>query len=79
SAAIFDGFISCWDEKFRSKTKRPITVIRENIAPEWNSLLQTPPFPEYTIGHSVISAAAATVLSKQLGNTIAFTDTTERQ
>ncbi|MFX6234618.1 haloperoxidase, partial [Acinetobacter baumannii] len=40
---------------------------------------QTPPFPEYTSGHSVISAAAATVLSKQLGNTIAFTDTTERQ
>lgn len=79
SAAIFDGFISCWDEKFRSKTKRPITVIRENLAPEWNSLLQTPPFPEYTSGHSVISAAAATVLSKQLGNTIAFTDTTERQ
>jgi hypothetical protein len=79
SAAIFDGFISCWDEKFRSKTKRPVTVIRENIASEWNPLLQTPPFPEYTSGHSVISAAAATVLSNQLGNNIAFTDTTEKQ
>ncbi|MEN9599297.1 MAG: hypothetical protein RL596_1616 [Bacteroidota bacterium] len=79
SAAIFDGFISCWDEKFRSKTKRPITVIREYIESEWSPNLQTPPFPEYTSGHSVISAAAATVLTKQLGSNIVFTDTTELQ
>jgi hypothetical protein len=79
AAAIFDGFISCWDEKYRSKTKRPVTIIREHIESEWNPLLQTPPFPEYTSGHSVISAAAAKVLTKQLGDNIVFTDTTEIQ
>lgn len=77
SAAIFDGFISCWDEKFRSKTARPVTVIRKHIESEWNPLLQTPPFPEYTSGHSVISGAAAAILIHQFGKGFAFHDTTE--
>lgn len=77
AAAIFDGFISCWDEKFRSSTVRPITVIRAIFESEWNSLLQTPPFPEYTSGHSVISAAAATTATAIFGSSLAFHDTTE--
>jgi hypothetical protein len=77
SAAIFDGFISCWDEKFRSSTVRPITVIRSEFNSEWNSHLQTPPFPEYTSGHSVISAAAATTSMAIFGNNFSFTDTVE--
>ncbi|MBX9892086.1 MAG: vanadium-dependent haloperoxidase [Chitinophagaceae bacterium] len=77
AAAIFDGFIACWDEKFRSSTVRPITVIREAFESEWNSLLQTPPFPEYTSGHSVISAAAATTATAIFGTALAFHDTTE--
>lgn len=77
AAAIFDGFISCWDEKFRSATPRPVTVIRKHLESEWNPLLQTPPFPEYTSGHSVISGAAATVLIHDFGTAFAFRDTTE--
>jgi hypothetical protein len=77
SCAIFDGFISCWDEKYRSKMVRPITVIRETMESEWSSLLQTPPFPEYTSGHSVITSAAASILTHQMGDSIFFTDTTE--
>lgn len=76
-SAIFDGFISTWEEKYSSKTVRPVTVIREYLSSEWNPLLQTPPFPEYTSGHSVISAAAATVLSNIFGKGTAFHDTTE--
>ncbi len=79
SSAIFDAFIACWDEKYRSKMVRPITVIREHLETEWNTFLQTPPFPEYTSGHSVISAAAATVLTKLYGDNVAFNDTTELQ
>ena len=77
SCAIFDGFISCWYEKYRSKMVRPITVIRETLQPEWSSLLQTPPFPEYISGHSVITSAAASVLTHQIGDNIFFTDTAE--
>ncbi|HEX2536333.1 MAG TPA: vanadium-dependent haloperoxidase [Chitinophagaceae bacterium] len=79
ACAIYDGFIACWDEKYRSSTVRPITVIQEEMDPEWSPLLQTPPFPEYTSGHSVISQAAATVLTHYLGHNIAFTDTTEME
>ena len=79
SFALSDGFISCWDEKYRSKTVRPETVINKSIDPKWTPFLQTPPFPEYPSGHSVISTAAATVLTNLMGENIAFTDSTEFQ
>lgn len=75
--ALADGFISAWDEKFRSNLVRPETVINEEIDPEWRPVLQTPPFPEYSSGHSVISTAAAEVLTAMLGDGFAFDDTTE--
>ena len=75
--ALTDGFISCWDEKYRSNTVRPETVINKAIDPQWTPFLQTPPFPEYPSGHSVISTAAATVLTNLMGDNIAFTDSTE--
>jgi hypothetical protein len=31
SVALMDGFISCWDEKYRSKLVRPETFINEHI------------------------------------------------
>ncbi len=75
--ALADGFISCWDEKFRSNVVRPETVINAHIDESWTPLLQTPPFPEYTSGHSVISTAAATVLADQFGQAFAYVDTME--
>ena len=77
SIALFDAFISCWDEKWRSLVVRPETLINQYIDEEWVPLLQTPPFPEYTSGHSVISRAAAVTLTKLYGNDFAFDDTTE--
>lgn len=77
SIAIFDGFITCWDEKYRSIRIRPETVINASIDKAWLPILQTPPFPEYTSGHSTISGSAATVLTKVLGDNIAFSDSTE--
>src|SRR5690606_22988306 len=60
---LMDAFISCWDEKFRSNRIRPKTAIRKYIDPTWEPLLQTPPFPEYTSGHSTISGASAYILT----------------
>lgn len=77
SLALADGFISSWDEKFRSNVVRPETMINAHIDEAWQPLLQTPPFPEYTSGHSVISTAAATVLTNVFGDNFAFTDSTE--
>jgi hypothetical protein len=74
---LMDAFISCWDEKYRSNRIRPETYINRYISPRWQPLLQTPPFPEYTSGHSVISTSVAEVLTFLLGDNIGFTDNTE--
>ena len=79
SIALADAFISCWDEKYRSSLIRPETVINKYIDEEWLPLLQTPPFPEYTSGHSVISSAAAIALTSIFGDDFAFDDTTEEK
>ena len=33
--SMFDSFISCWHEKFRSEKIRPETVINADIDPKW--------------------------------------------
>lgn len=77
SISIFDTFIGCWEEKFRTQVLRPITVINDHIDRNWQPMLQTPAFPEYTSGHSGISAAAATVLTARFGANFAFEDTSD--
>ena len=77
SIAIADAFISCWDEKYRSNLIRPETLINEHIDENWKPVLQTPPFPEYTSGHSVVSGAASTILTDVFGENFAFKDDTE--
>lgn len=77
SITLADGFITCWDEKYKSNLIRPETLINKYIDEEWRPLLQTPPFPEYTSGHSVISSAAAIALTSIYGENFAFTDSTE--
>lgn len=77
SVALADAFLVCWDEKFRSNLIRPETVINRHIDPDWKPLLETPPFPEYVSGHSVISRSAAEVLTDLYGSGFAFRDTSE--
>lgn len=79
SVSLADAFISCWDEKYRSVTVRPETVINEFIDPDWIPLLQTPPFPEYPSGHSVASGAASVVATHLFGDNFGFTDDTETE
>ena len=74
---IMDAFISCWDEKFSSNRIRPETYINRYIDIKWQPLLQTPPFPEYTSGHAVVSNASAELLTYLLGDHFAYTDNTE--
>lgn len=74
---LSDAFISCWDEKYRSSLVRPETYINKYIDKDWKPLLQTPAFPEHTSGHSVISSAAAVMLTKVLGDNFSFIDSTE--
>ncbi|MEB0248685.1 vanadium-dependent haloperoxidase [Mucilaginibacter sp. 10I4] len=74
---IMDAFISCWEEKFTSNRIRPETFINRYMDVKWQPILQTPPFPEYTSGHAVISNASAELLTYLLGDNFAYTDNTE--
>jgi hypothetical protein len=77
AVTMADCFISCWDEKYRSVLIRPETYINRYIDGDWVPLLQTPPFPEYTSGHSIVSSGAAVILTKLFGDNIPFTDSSE--
>lgn len=74
---LHDAFISCWKAKYDTDRIRPETVINQQMDQRWRPLLQTPPFPEYTSGHSVISRASAVVLTGYFGDDFAFIDSSE--
>ncbi len=77
SISMFDSFIECWAEKFRSNMPRPETVINAHIDPDWRPYLQSPPFPEYTCGHSTVSSASAEALTAIFGDNFQYTDSSE--
>lgn len=74
---LYEGFLSCWSEKFRCNTIRPETYIQRLIDPKWLPYIQTPPFPEYPSGHSVISNTSATILTQLIPQPYSFTDSSE--
>ena len=77
SIGLADAFISCWNDKYKYNRVRPVTAIKKLIDKNWSPLLQTPPFPEYTSGHSVISTTASAILTHLFGDHFSFTDDTE--
>ena len=75
--ACVDAGIGCWRTKFKYNQQRPIQYIRDVLGhPEWNSLFDTPPFPDFPSGHSTIAGAFGEVLKDFLGNKYHFTDHT---
>lgn len=77
SIGIFESFISCWEEKYRSNVVRPETYINQNIDENWRPQLQTPPFPEYVSGHSVVSSCSAIILTSIFGDNFSYIDDSE--
>ncbi|MEG3984976.1 chemotaxis protein CheB [Microcoleus sp. D3_18a_C4] len=85
--ALADAAISCWDAKYQYNLWRPVTAIRQadtdnnpntTADPLWTPLLTTPPFPEYTSGHSTFSGAADPVMSSVFGSDYGFADRGDR-
>ncbi len=73
---VSDAFISCWKTKYKTVYPRPITYINAYIDVKWKSVLSTPPFPEYTSGHSVQSGALAEIMTDLFGGDKGFVDRT---
>ncbi len=72
---LANSFISTWSLKYQVNLLRPVTYIQRFIDPRWQPYIESPSFPEYPSGHSVVSAAAADVLTSLYG-AVAFTDHT---
>lgn len=78
--ACSESAVSIFKGKYRYNGLRPITYIRTVMnKPEWNTLIVTPPHPEYPSGHAINSAAAAQILTLLFGTNYAFTDNSYNQ
>ncbi|HEX7939752.1 MAG TPA: vanadium-dependent haloperoxidase [Gemmatimonadaceae bacterium] len=77
SIAMADAFIGCWREKYRSYVVRPVTYVQRMWDAKYTTVFPTPPFPEYSSGHSVISGAGVQVLMHFLGDSTGFVDSTQ--
>jgi hypothetical protein len=85
NVAMADGAIVCWDGKYAFNFWRPVSAIHEADTDGnqrtrsdrgWWPLLNTPPFPSYTSGHSTFSGAAAQTLTLFFGrDDVRFSDT----
>ncbi|HNL05950.1 MAG TPA: phosphatase PAP2 family protein [Chitinophagales bacterium] len=74
--AMTDAFINCWKTKYTYNLLRPVTYIQDYINPTWLPSIATPPFPEFTSGHSTQSGAFAAVMESLYGPAYSFTDNT---
>jgi len=61
--ALADAAIVSWDNKYAYSDWRPVTAIlaadtdgndATEADPDWLPLITTPPFPDYTSGHSTL-------------------------
>jgi hypothetical protein len=62
--AMAEGFVAGFEAKYLYNYWRPATAIRAGGDKEWLSQLPTPPIPDYPSNHTVLGAAAATVLAR---------------
>lgn len=64
---LMDSFVVGFGIKYDTLTIRPQSYINRHISQRWSSYLVTPQFPEYPSNHSIVSVAAADMLTSILG------------
>jgi hypothetical protein len=76
SIATRDALINMWRFKYKYNIIRPVTYINRFIDPAWQTLVPTPPYPEYPSALTYILGSAMQVLTRELGDNVAVTDNT---
>lgn len=74
--ATRDALITMWRFKFKYYILRPVTYINRLIDPTWQTLVPTPPYPEYPSALTYIFGSFMRVLTRELGDNIPVTDHT---
>jgi len=73
--ALTDAIISVFKTKYKYTLIRPVSYIRNVMGfSGWNTVIPTPPHPEYSAAHAVASSASAAVLGDIFGKQYSFTD-----
>jgi hypothetical protein len=78
NVALADAGIVAWDTKYIYDQQRPVnTITQDQLSgvtsdPDWQPLLDTPPFPDYISGHATFGGAAASVLENFFGEDVSF-------
>ena len=76
---VSDAFVNCFKNKYLFNYLRPITFIQNYVDINWNSLIGSPPFPEYASCHSTQSATTARILAHFFGDNLGFTDNSKSE
>jgi membrane-associated phospholipid phosphatase len=75
--ALSDAILTVLKAKYTHNTIRPVSYIRTVLNhPQWNTVIPTPPHPEYPAAHALVSAASASVMENLFGKYLNFTDHT---
>lgn len=75
--ALNDAVVSCFKTKYTYNVIRPISYIRNVMGhTTWNAVIATPPHPEFSSAHAVVSRASSIVLERFFGKNYSFTDST---
>jgi hypothetical protein len=74
--ATRDAMINTWRFKYQYNLLRPVTYINRFIDSTWQTLVPTPPYPEYPSALTYILGSPMQVLTRELGNNIPVTDNT---
>jgi len=86
--ASADAYIADFENKYFFEFWRPITAIRAadtdgnpdtDADPTWDSLVPTPPAPDYPSGHSGQGGAMSEVLARFFGDGVSFATTSTTQ
>ncbi|MDX2000867.1 MAG: vanadium-dependent haloperoxidase [Chitinophagales bacterium] len=73
-----DAFICCWKCKYDYFLIRPVTYIKQNIDPNFATVIGTPAFPAYTSGHATEAAAGTEIFKNMFANGNANYNFTDR-
>ncbi|HEX7904079.1 MAG TPA: vanadium-dependent haloperoxidase [Chitinophagaceae bacterium] len=71
--AQHDVTIVLFTNKYNFLTMRPVTYIRANINPTWNTYIPTPNHPEFPSGHATTNGAVLTMMSNSFGENFPMT------